>query len=144
MSKTRGTELKQMLETRRYELQSDLDAKRRDVRENSGYYGEMLGVLDAAETSDVDLQQDIDIALLEMKAEALVHVQDALARLASGAYGQCADCGAEISQQRLTALPFALRCRTCEEERETGTRQPRRLAEGRAGASLFFDAAPRD
>ena len=37
MSNTRGTELKQMLETRRCELQSDLDAKLRDVRENSGY-----------------------------------------------------------------------------------------------------------
>ena len=144
MSKTRGTELKQMLETRRYELQQDLDAKLRDVRENSGYEGEMLGGLDAAETSDVDLQQDIDIALLEMKAEALGHVHNALARLASGAYGQCAECDAEISQQRLTALPFALRCRTCEEERETGTQQSRRLAERRAGSSLFFDAAPRD
>src|SRR5579862_2050949 len=144
MSTTRGTKLKQMLETRRRAIQSDLDAKLRDVRENRGYEGEMLGGLDAAETSDIDLQQDIDIALLEMKAEALGHVQDALGRFASGAYGQCAECGAEISQQRLTALPFALRCRTCEEERETGTRQSRRLAERRAGASLFLDAAPRD
>jgi DnaK suppressor protein len=144
MSKTRGTELKQMLETRRCELQADLDGKLRDVRKNSGYEGEILGGLDAAEASDVDLQQDIDIALLEMKTEALGHIQDALARLASGTYGQCAECGAEISQQRLTALPFALRCRTCEEEWETGTRQLRRLAERRARASLFIDAAPRD
>jgi DnaK suppressor protein len=144
MSKTRDTELKQMLETRRRELQSDLEAKLRDVRENGGYEGELLGGLDAAETSDVDLQQDIDIALLEMKAEALGHVQDALARLASGTYGQCAECGAEISQQRLTALPFALRCRACEEEQETDTRQSRRLAERRAGASLFSDDAARD
>ena len=74
MSTTRGTTLKQMLETRRREPQSDLDAKRRDVRENGGYEGEMLGGLAAAETSDVDLQQDIDIALLEMKAEAFGHV----------------------------------------------------------------------
>ena len=144
MSTTRDTQLKQMLETRRRALQSDLDAKRRDVRENGGYEGDMLGALDAAETSDVDLQQDIDIALLEMKAEALGHIQDALVRLASGAYGQCAECGAEISQQRLTALPFAPRCRTCEEERETGTRQSRRRAGRRAGAPLFFDAVPRD
>jgi len=142
MSTTRGTKLKQMLETRRRAIQSDLDAKLRDVRENRGYEGEMLGGLDAAETSDVDLQQDIDIALLEMKAETLGHVQDALARLASGAYGQCAECGGEISQQRLTALPFALRCRTCQEERENGTRQSRRLAGKQA--SLFFDATPRD
>jgi RNA polymerase-binding transcription factor len=144
MSTTPGTELKQMLETRRCELQSNLDAKLRDVRENSGYEGEMIGGLDTAETSDVDLQQDIDIALLEMKAQALGHVQDALARLASGTYGQCAECGAKISQQRLTALPYALRCRTCEEEREPGTRRSRRLAERRVGASLFFDDAPRD
>src|SRR5580704_9376390 len=98
----------------------------------TGLWREMLGGLDAAETSDVDLQQDIDIALLEMKAEALGHVEDALGRLASGAYGQCAECGAEISQQRLTALPFALRCRTCEEERESGTRRSHRLAGRRA------------
>src|SRR5579862_8452273 len=103
MRTTRGTELKQMLETRHRELQFDLDAKLRDVRENSGYEGEVPGGLEASETSDVDLQQDIEIALLEMRAEALNHIQDALARLASGEYGTCAECGAEISQQRLTA-----------------------------------------
>jgi len=43
MSKTRGTELKQMLETRRCELQSGLDAKLRDVRKNSGYEGGLPG-----------------------------------------------------------------------------------------------------
>src|ERR1700694_5820431 len=109
MSKTRGTELKQMLETRRCELQSDLDAKLRDVRANSGYEGEMLGGLDAAETSDVDLQKDIDIALLEMKAEALGHVQDALARLARGAHGQGGEWGAGVSRQRPAARAGGVR-----------------------------------
>jgi DnaK suppressor protein len=143
MSETRCIELKQMLEARRQELQRDLGVRLQDVRENSRYDGEMRGRLDSAEAADVDVRHDIDIALLEMKAEALRHVNDALARLANGAYGQCAECGAEISQRRLTALPFALRCRTCEDEREIGQRQSRQLAERRAGSFPLFDAARR-
>jgi len=144
MSETRSAALKQVLEARRRELQHDLGVKLRDVREHSGYEGEMRGGLDAAETSDVDLRQDIDIALLEMKAEALRQLQAALARLASGAYGQCAECGAEISQNRLTVLPFALRCRTCEDEWEIGKGQSRRHAERRVGSLALFDAVSRD
>ena len=144
MSETRSAELKQILEARRRELQHDLGVKLRDVREHSGYDGEMRGGLDAAETSDVDLRQDIDIALLEMKAAALRQLQDGLARLASGAYGHCAECGAEISKNRLTVLPFALRCRTCEDEWEIGKRQSRRLAERRVGSLALFDAVSRD
>jgi DnaK suppressor protein len=144
MSETRSNEWKQMLEAKRRELQHDLGVKLRDVREHSGYEGEMHGGLDAAETSDVDLRQDIDIALLEMKAESLRQLQDALARLARGVYGQCAECGDEISSKRLTVLPFALRCRTCEDEWEIGKRQSRRLAERRVGSFALIDAVSRD
>jgi DnaK suppressor protein len=143
MNETRSTDLKQMLEARRRDLQHDLGVKLRGVRENSGHEGQMRRGLDAAETSDVDLQQDIDIAVLEMKAEALRHVDDALGRLSSGTYGLCADCGAEISQHRLTALPFALRCRSCEDERESDERRSR-LAGRRAGSFPLFDVASRD
>jgi len=134
MSETRYIHLQRMLEARRRELQRDLGVKLRDVRENSRSDGETRGGVDTAETSDIHLRHDIDIALLEMKAEALRYVNDALDRLANGTYGLCAECGAEISHHRLTALPFALRCRTCEGEREIGQRS-RRLAERRAGSA---------
>lgn len=39
----------------------------------------------------------------------------ALRRLTEGAYGFCADCGGEIGVERLRSLPFALRCRHCQE-----------------------------
>jgi DnaK suppressor protein len=143
MSETRLIELKQMLETRRRELQQSVGAKLRDVRENSGDDAEMRGRLDAAESSDVDVRHDIDVALLEMKAETLRYVNDALDRLAVGAYGLCTKCGAEISRHRLAAIPFALGCRTCEDEREIGQRQSRRLAERRSGAVGPFDAGLR-
>ena len=53
-----------------------------------------------------------------MKAETLSKINEALARLEEGAYGYCFECGQEISQQRLRALPFAVRCKDCEEARE--------------------------
>ena len=39
-------------------------------------------------------------------------------KLEEGTYGRCADCGAEITEKRLRAVPFARRCVTCQEKQE--------------------------
>ena len=52
----------------------------------------------------------------------LEQIGKALAHLDAGSFGYCHECGAEIAEQRLRALPFALRCKSCEEVRE-GERQ---------------------
>jgi RNA polymerase-binding transcription factor DksA len=55
-----------------------------------------------------------------MKAETLnKRINEALNRLEEGKYGYCFECGEEISEARLRALPFAVRCKDCEEARET-------------------------
>lgn len=143
MIDARYTGLKQMLEVRRRELQRNLDSKLRDVRAN-GHEGELVGALDAAEASDSDLQQEIAVTLTEMTAEVLGRVDGALARLARGVYGCCVECSGEISLTRLTALPFALRCRECEELREVGERRSRRLLAGRSNSFPRFDFDSRD
>jgi DnaK suppressor protein len=51
-------------------------------------------------------------------------------------YGDCFECGSEISGKRLRAMPFAVRCIACEEKREQQERE-RRLAQSRAQPSLF-------
>ena len=38
----------------------------------------------------------------------------ALARLQTGAYGRCIDCGAEIGPRRLAAVPWTARCVACQ------------------------------
>ena len=53
-----------------------------------------------------------------MKAETLNKINEALARLEDGRYGLCFECGDEIAEARLRALPFAVRCKDCEEARE--------------------------
>jgi len=143
MTDTRIEELKQVLGKRRRRLQRDLDTKLFDARTNTSAEGESRG-LDTAETSDADLQQDLGIALIEMSAEALRRIDDAVARLATGAYGCCAECGHEISQKRLAALPFAERCRECEETHEINTRRSRQLAQRRTGSFGWIDATSHD
>ena len=40
-------------------------------------------------------------------------IEAALARIATGDYGICAKCGAEIGDERLNVLPYTPFCRTC-------------------------------
>ena len=143
MTETRIEELKQVLGARRRRLQRDLATKLRDAREDARSEGESRG-LDTAETSDADLQHDLGLALIEMRAEALRRIDEAVVRLASGAYGYCAECGDEISQKRLEALPFAERCRACEEAYEMSARRSRQLAQSRAGSFGWIDAPSRE
>ncbi len=132
----RHVELKRILEERRREILSEVQEKMRDVR-TEGASGEGQGVLDAAETSEADIQDDIEFALLQLKAETLQRIDEALARHAEGTYGDCFECGEEISERRLRALPFAVRCRECEEEREVAERRERMVSQRRAAGSLI-------
>lgn len=61
-------------------------------------------------------QRQNDEVLEGLRAEAryeLVRVNDALARLDAGRYGQCTRCGAEIPAARLAAVPQAELCNSC-------------------------------
>ena len=75
-------------------------------------------MLDEGESSEIDIQGDIELALIQMKAETLNSIDAALHRIEEGNYGYCFECGGEIAEARLRALPFAVRCRGCEEVRE--------------------------
>ena len=138
MNPERYNELRRMLEERRREIMSEVHEKIRDVR-TEGAGGQVQGVLDAAESSEADIQEDIEFALIQMKAETLSRIDEALARLEEGSYGYCFECGAEISERRLRALPFAVRCKDCEEAREVAAQRERQLSQRRGAASLFYD-----
>jgi len=135
---TRYRELKQMLEGRRRELQAEVQGKMRDVRA-TGEVTKLAEVFDAVESSEADIQEDIELALIQMKAETLNKVDDALARLESGTYGNCFECGDEIAEKRLRALPFAVRCKDCEAAKEAVEQRQRQLHARRGATSLFFD-----
>ena len=133
---SRYNELKKMLQDRRRQLMSDVQGRIRDVR---GEGSKDREVLDQGESSEVDIQDDIEFALIQMKSETLNKINEALRRLDEGTYGNCFECGDEVAEARLRALPFAVRCKDCEEARETAEQRERMLAQRRGSSTLFFD-----
>ena len=93
-------------------------------------------MLDEGESSEVDIQDEIEFALLQLKTETLHKIDVALRRLNEGGYGQCSECGDQIAEARLRALPFAVRCKDCEEARETAELRERMTQ--RRGSSMPF------
>ena len=136
---SRYADLKKMLDDRRRELQAEVQGKMRGVREEGSWGGKLNEVLDAVESAEADIQEDLEFALVQMKSETLNKVNDALVRLEQGNYGNCFDCGEEIAEKRLRALPFAVRCKDCEEARETAEQRERQLNARRGTSSLFLD-----
>jgi len=135
-TRQRYVELKRILEERRREILAQVQEKMRDVRAEGGI-GEGQGVLDAAESSEADIQDEIEFALIQMKSETLHRIEEALARLESGLFGDCFECGDEIAERRLRALPFAVRCKDCEEVREVAQRRERAMSQRRPSGLML-------
>jgi len=132
----RDEEPKKMLEDRRRELLHEVRDKMRDARSDSTKERE---VLDAAEISEGDVQDEIEFALIQMKAETLNRIDAALRRLEEGTYGDCFECGQDIAAARLRALPFAVRCKDCEEARETAALRHRVTSQRPGSSAPFFN-----
>lgn len=130
----RNAGLKQILSERRREMQDDVQGRIRDGRTDRP-----IEVRDDLEDSDAGFQGDIELALLQMRAETLTRIEEALIRLDADEYGSCVECAGEISERRLRALPFAVRCKACEERCEQEQGRARQLAQRRGGLSLFSD-----
>lgn len=137
--RSRYSELKQMLEDRRREIQAEVQGKMRDARNEGTWGAKQNEVFDAVESSESDIQDEIEFALIQMKSETLNKINDALTRLEQDNYGNCFDCGEEIAEKRLRALPFAVRCKDCEEAREVAEKRERQMASRRGSSSLFVD-----
>jgi DnaK suppressor protein len=138
MNSARYVDLRKILEDRRREILSEVQGKIRDVR-TEGTTAKLNEVFDAGESSEADIQEDIEFALIQMKAETLQKINAALLRLEEGAYGYCYECGDDIAEQRLRALPFAVRCKDCEQEREQNEQRERLISQRRGSSSLFYD-----
>jgi DnaK suppressor protein len=132
----RYEELRQILVDRQRDILNEVQGRIRGVRAEGA--DKPHEVMDPGETSEVDIQEDIEFALIQMKAETLNKINEALARHEDGTYGRCFECGDEIAEQRLRALPFAVRCKDCEEARENAQKRER-MAQRRGASSLFYE-----
>jgi DnaK suppressor protein len=75
-----------------------------------------MNQLSAAEQSHAQniTERDNVFAMQEHDVAELEAIEQALARIAHGAYGKCLDCDVAIAITRLLAAPSALRCIDCQ------------------------------
>lgn len=109
-------DVRRMLVERRRELLNEIQSRVRVVREVGSTKDRHCSAL--IETVEAEPEDDLEFALIQMKSEMLETVNEAVRRFDVGAYGYCLDCCEVISSARLRAMPFAVRCRHCEEARE--------------------------
>jgi DnaK suppressor protein len=62
-------------------------------------------------TSNVD--RELDLVLSAQAWAAITEIDRALAKIDAGTYGVCEQCGQDIPQARLRALPYAALCVGC-------------------------------
>jgi DnaK suppressor protein len=105
-----------------------LTTKRREVMNQIGEsIGQSLtadqqrrleAAMDVGDQALMDVDRELGISLLEMRNRKRQLIDEALARLADGTYGLCADCGVELSEKRLAVVPFAKLCVDCQSRQE--------------------------
>ncbi len=116
--------LKDPLDTARIRrtIERRLDTLRGEITDKLGDAALVTAGLDHnADAGDLSVADDTttaDFADARRDVEELQAGRLALARLDSGDYGTCVDCGQDIPPARLLAQPFAIRCIPCQERRE--------------------------
>jgi RNA polymerase-binding transcription factor DksA len=118
-----------MAETSNAVLRGQLQEERGRLREALARLGHGTG--DPAATTDASLAFDENFAdsgqvtaergeveaLSGQLADTLADIEDALAKLDAGTYGECELCGRSIPEARLEAMPAARLCIDCASQR---------------------------
>lgn len=82
-------------------------------------YRKLAGeVADSGEESLADLLVDVRLAEIDRDLEEINDIDGAIARMHSGVYGICIDCGDPVPYARLQAYPTAKRCEPCQRKHE--------------------------
>jgi phage/conjugal plasmid C-4 type zinc finger TraR family protein len=111
------TGLAEALRARQRALRADVAAKLK-TQEDPRLVGLRNRMEDTDDWAAADAMAAQDIALVSRDFAELATVEQALARLADGTYGECIDCGNPIPYERLAAYPAATRCVACQENAE--------------------------
>lgn len=102
------TEIKEKLEERKKEIQEQLGEVAKDLRQE--LYNDLEEQAIQIEHEEVPRTRE---ALLY---EELTKIDNALIRIQEDEYGKCENCGGEIGEKRLEAIPYADLCIKCAEK----------------------------
>lgn len=123
LSEQRQARQKEMLLEQKRKLWNEL---REDIFRNTG---EALNTQfeipqDPGDLSLIDLLEDLQLSVADIKRQQLTKLDEALGKLERGSYGVCERCGENIGEKRLKVMPFATHCLQCQKGEEAPNYPP--------------------
>src|ERR1051325_2172130 len=115
------------VKTNPYQLYEDaLRAKQRellDSYEHDKAAGNALpddGIQDLADKAASAYSKELNFSLSDGERNLLMLIEEAFNRIREGNYGTCTNCGNQIGEKRLGAVPWRPDCIDCQELQEKG------------------------
>lgn len=99
-----------------------LESKLEEIT-NPAEWRESIAVRATADPTDTTVQiveREMASRSLSRNAALVRDLRAAMNRVSDGTYGLCIDCEEPIAPRRLAAVPWAARCLSCQEKKETG------------------------
>jgi DnaK suppressor protein len=115
MDRRLSTGLKKTLEAKHRELRAGLGKTQREAHTGLHDYGK-----DEGDRAVASISREIDASQKSRDRSLLAAVDGALKRIKDGTFGECLNCGQEISAKRLEAIPWVRYCITCQELIDSG------------------------
>lgn len=78
-----------------------------------GVFSDSHASIHPAEVGTHSFEQEFTLSMLSSEGDRLQSIEVALAKIADGTYGQCAECGGRILKARLEAIPDTPNCVKC-------------------------------
>jgi DnaK suppressor protein len=115
MEKKKLETFKKRLETRRQDLHRTVTRNQVDGRNADEDTAQ-----DIADRAASSYTKEFLFSQSNNERQILQMVENALARIREGSFGDCVHCGKEINPKRLEAVPWARHCIECQEKLERG------------------------
>lgn len=121
MRKTELQRFRKLLLDEKERVMQSMTHHQRVIRGLDGQEGPAVGKAHSNHLADQGTDEahyESTIQFASTEGRYLYHIEEALARIEDGSYGQCEACGQKISLERLKALPHARLCIACKEKEE--------------------------
>ena len=115
MPKKEMEKYRRLLQDKKNSLSNDL-AKTRNAEEETIEESTQ----DIADKAVSSYTREFLYSLSDTDRTTLVQIDEALARITEGTYGNCMNCAQPMAEKRLTAVPWAPHCVDCQELAEKG------------------------
>jgi DnaK suppressor protein len=84
----------------------------------NGMKGNHENPADVMDHASIEEYRRIELTIRGLERETIQDIESAIARIDTGKFGICEDCGESISAGRLMAKPTTTHCRSCQEKDE--------------------------